>query len=84
LLGEKHPIAQDALDILRRFPGMPTWSPRTLLGGMRVDDVYVYPLERGRPVEITIYGMTFREHPSSVWSFAKHNIHGFRFLREPT
>lgn len=45
LVGEKHPIVQDALDILRRFPHKtPIRSPRSLRGGVSVEEVYVYPL----------------------------------------
>ncbi|HTU91732.1 MAG TPA: hypothetical protein VMF69_16735 [Gemmataceae bacterium] len=63
LVGEKHPLVKDALEILKRFPH---WTkvkpPRPLFGGIPVEDeVYVYPLGK---VKVTIYGMTFREEPS--------------------
>jgi hypothetical protein len=57
VVGEEHPLTQDAHDILRRFPHTkPIQSPRPLLGGMSVDDLYVYPLGR---VEVTLYHLVF-------------------------
>src|SRR5262245_10893779 len=42
LVGEKHPIVKDALDILRRFPhSTPIKSPRSLVGGIPTEEVYV-------------------------------------------
>jgi hypothetical protein len=73
LVGEKDPIAQDALDILRRFPhSTPIRSPRPLLGGTPVEEVYVYPLGR---TTVPIYGLVFRGAPGSALhlSFEPHN-----------
>jgi hypothetical protein len=62
LVGEKHPMVKDAQEILRRFPHRtPIRSPYPMLGGIPVEEVYVYPLGR---VEVTIYGMVFRGEPS--------------------
>lgn len=75
LVGEKHPVVQDALDILRRFPHrMPTQSPRPLFGGIPVEAVYVYPLGK---VNVTIYGLVFRGEPSGALhlSLEPHNPH---------
>src|SRR5262245_15616266 len=45
LVGEKHPMVKDAQEILRRFPHRaPIQSPLSLLGGIPVEYVYVYPL----------------------------------------
>lgn len=73
LVGEKHPIVKDALEMLRRFPHRgPIRSPLPLLGGIPIDEVYVYPLGKAK---VTIYGMTFREEPSASLhlSFEPHN-----------
>jgi hypothetical protein len=44
LVGEKHPITAELLDILQRYPGKsPTRSRRTSLGGLPTEEVYVYP-----------------------------------------
>ena len=74
LVSEKHPLVKDALAILRRYPH---WTkvnpPRSLLGGIPVEgEVYVYPLGK---VEVTIYGMSFREEPNASLhlSFEPHN-----------
>jgi hypothetical protein len=74
LVGEKHLIVRDAVEILQRFPH---WTkirpPRPLFGGIPgVDKVFVYPLGE---VKVTIYGMTFREEPSGCLhlSFEPHN-----------
>lgn len=62
LVGEKHPLVKDALAILQRFPhGAPIPSPFPLLGGIPIENVYVYPLGK---VAVTIYGQTFRGEPS--------------------
>jgi hypothetical protein len=75
LVSEKAPIVQELLDILRRYPhrrAIP--SPRSTLGGTPVDEVYVYA--RGK-VEVTVYGMVFREEPASALhlSLEPHNPH---------
>ncbi|MBI1918690.1 MAG: hypothetical protein HYS12_28685 [Planctomycetes bacterium] len=75
LVGEKHPLVQDARDILRRFPHRgPIRSPRSLLWGISVEEVYVYPLGK---VEVTIYGLVFRGDPVGALhlSFEPHNPH---------
>jgi hypothetical protein len=74
LIGEKHPIAQDVLDILGRFPGRTPTRPRwPLLGGIPVEDCYVYP--PGKKVQVTIYGLVFPGEPSGALhlSFEPHN-----------
>jgi hypothetical protein len=44
LIGENHPIANELLDLLRRNSGRTAIrSRRPLLGGLPVDEVYVYP-----------------------------------------
>jgi len=44
LAGANDPIAQAALDIQRRYPGrIPTRFHGKTLGGMSVDEVYIYP-----------------------------------------
>ena len=44
LIGEKHPITGEVLGLLQRLPGMTALrSRRTLLAGLPVDEVYVYP-----------------------------------------
>ncbi len=49
LIGEKHPVANDVFEIMRKYPGMtPTHSRRPLLGGMPVEEVYIYPPLRPR------------------------------------
>lgn len=64
VVGEKHPIVRDALDILRRFPhSKPTQSPRPLLGGIPVEEVYVYPLGR---TPVTIYQLVFPGVPEAT------------------
>jgi len=62
LVNGEHPIVKDALDILRRFPHKtPIRSPHSLLGGIGVEELYVYPLGE---VEVTIYGLIYRGEPS--------------------
>jgi hypothetical protein len=67
LIGENHPVARDVLDILRRFPDRtPTRSRRPLLGGMPVEETYLYPADKKTPVEVTIYGLVFLGEPSGA------------------
>jgi len=75
LVGEKHPLVKDALDILRRFPHQtPIRSPRSLVGGIPVEDVYVYPLGK---TQVTVYGLIFRGEPSGALhlSLEPHDPH---------
>lgn len=80
LIGAKHPMVQAALDLRRRFPHKhpmaypPTPSPSSLLGGIPLEGVYVYPL---REVEVTVYGLVFRGEPGGVLhlSLEPHNPH---------
>jgi hypothetical protein len=74
LIGEKHPVARELLDILRHFS---RWTAsrdrRSLLGGVPVEDLYVYP--PGKKVEVPIYGLVFDGDPRGVLhlSFDPHN-----------
>jgi hypothetical protein len=44
LIGENHPVAREMIDLLHRHPGRsPVRSRRTMLGGMPVDEIYLYP-----------------------------------------
>lgn len=53
LVGENDPIAKDALDILKRFPHRkPIPSPRSWIGRIAAEEVYVYPPPGLTPVEI--------------------------------
>ncbi len=73
LVGENHPLVKDARDFLRRFPHRtPIQSPISLLGGIPVEEIYVYPLGK---VKIKIYGSYFRDHPSGglTLSFEPHS-----------
>lgn len=53
LIGESHPITDELLELLRRYPGRSPIKPRrALLGGLPVDEVYVYPpTMRAAPLE---------------------------------
>lgn len=73
LVSEHHPLVRDSLDLLRSFPHRrPISSPRSLLGGQPVEEVYVYPSGKA---EVTIYGMSFRGEPGGALhlSFEPHN-----------
>ena len=64
LVGEKSAVALDFLGLPDRFPGrMPTRARQGLLGGLPVEEVYVYP--RGN-VQVTVYGMVFRGEPTGA------------------
>jgi hypothetical protein len=64
VVGEEHPLAQYALDVLRRFPHRkPIPSPRPLLGGISVEEVYVYPVGK---TPVTIYGLVFPGEPTGA------------------
>jgi hypothetical protein len=61
LVGEKHPIVEDILDLLSRFPGgTRTPFPLSYFGGVPVEEVYVYPRAI---VEVPIYSSFFRGQP---------------------
>jgi hypothetical protein len=48
LIGENHPITKDVLDLMHRYPGrIPTRSLRPFLGGLAVEEVYIYPWRDG-------------------------------------
>ncbi|HWY87022.1 MAG TPA: hypothetical protein VNX28_09875 [Gemmataceae bacterium] len=72
LLGAKHRLVHDLVDLQKRFPDTPMLSLRELLGGIPVEEVYVYS---PRKVKITIYGLVFRGEPSGSLhlSFEPHN-----------
>jgi hypothetical protein len=58
LIGTNDPIAQDALDTLKRFPHRrPIPSPRPWIGRIAAAEVYVYPVPGMTPV--TIYHLVF-------------------------
>lgn len=76
LISLKHPVAQDASDILQNFPGrMTMFLQPSLLGGIPIEQVYVYPGEKKK--EVTIYGLVFRGEPSGLLylSLEPHNPH---------
>ncbi len=61
LVGEKHPLVNDTREFLRRFPHRtPIQSPLSLIGGIPVEEIYVYTLGK---VKVPIYGLYFRDHP---------------------
>jgi hypothetical protein len=75
LVSGEHPIVKDALDIKRRFPhDEAIRSPRSLLGGISVEDVFVYPPGE---VEVTVYGLVYRGEPSGCLhlSLEPHDPH---------
>lgn len=48
LIGEHHPITKDVLDLVHRYPGRtPSRSRRPFLGGVAVEEVFIYPLQDG-------------------------------------
>jgi hypothetical protein len=61
LVGEKHPVTQDVLNLLERFPGG-TRVPLqvSFFGGMPVEEVYVYP---NATVDVTIYSSFYPRQP---------------------
>jgi hypothetical protein len=49
LIGDRHPITAEVLEILQRHPGkMPLRSRRASLGGLPIEEVYIYQLDFGR------------------------------------
>jgi hypothetical protein len=78
LVGEKHPLAQDLLNLQRQFPGRtPTRSRRSLVGDIPAEEVYVYAPGNSTPVKVTIYGLVFRGEPGGTLhlSLEPHNPH---------
>jgi len=62
VIGEKDPITQDVLDILKKHPGpMATRSRRPTLGKMEIEQVYIYPpvedAARRPPPKVRIIGV---------------------------
>ena len=61
LIGEVDRLARDVIEFQKRFPGRMSQEVKyPLLGDVRADGLYVYPL---RQVEIPVYGMVFRGSP---------------------
>jgi hypothetical protein len=82
LISMRHPVAQDALDILQDSLGRTTmFFQPSLFGGITVEQVYVYPADKRK--EVTIYGLTFRGDPSGLLhlSLEPHNPHS-KFITE--
>lgn len=61
LVGPRDSITRDVLALLERRPGrLPAWFGPMTLGGIEVDDIYVYP----REIEVfTVYSSFFRGYP---------------------
>lgn len=73
LVGEKHPVAQGMLDIQERFDGRIPTTWLSVLGGVPVEEVYVYVLGK---VKVTVYGMVFRGSGGALHlSLEPHNAH---------
>jgi hypothetical protein len=48
LVGENHPVTRDILDIMRQYPGrVPPRSRRPFLGGVAIEEAYIYPWQNG-------------------------------------
>jgi hypothetical protein len=68
LVGEKHPVAHEALDLQQRSSGRMLTRPRhPLLGSMPVEEMYVYPPGK---VEVWVYGMVFDGAPTRALHLA--------------
>ncbi len=83
LIGEKHPVAQDALAIRGSFSERkPTRSRNLVLGGIPVEEVYVHPPKEMTPVKVTIYGLIFRDEPSGCLhlSLEPHDPHSMLII----
>ncbi len=77
LVGEEHPIIGDAFEILRRFPhDKPIRSPRSLVGGISVEEVFVYPLGK---TFVTIYSLEFPDAPDDMARML--SLHEFSTVR---
>jgi hypothetical protein len=62
VIGERNPITQDVLGIMRKHPGpMATRSRRPLLGKMEIEEAYIYPplqaTARREPPNVRIIGL---------------------------
>lgn len=74
VIGAKHPIAQDVLGFSPRFLGITlTGSQVSGIGGIPVDEIYVYSL--GKKEKVTIYGKVYRGEPGAALhlSLEPHN-----------
>jgi hypothetical protein len=68
LVGEKHPVAQEALDLQYRSQGrIPTRPRHPLLGSMPVEEMYVYPPGK---VDVRVYGMVYDGAPTRALHLA--------------
>ena len=80
LVGEKHPIVKDVLNILQRFPhNKPIRPPRSMVGGISVEEVYVYSLKK---TSVTIYHLIYPDAPPDVpgiLSLEKFSSDGYFF-----
>ena len=64
LVGENDPLVKDVLDLLRRYPHKaPIVPPRTLMGRIPVEEVYVYPLAK---TPVTLYHLVYPGAPGVV------------------
>lgn len=73
LIGEKHSLVQEILDLQQRFPGSTSMRPSLALpGGIPVEDIYLYRLDREK---IKLYGLVYSGEPSGALhlSFEPHN-----------
>jgi hypothetical protein len=73
LIGEKHPVTKDLLDLLRRHPGVGgAQSTRLLLGGTPTEEVYTYAPPRPRDTRSDLglrrlkSGVQQRLHPNDL------------------
>jgi hypothetical protein len=73
VVGEKHPIVRDVLEILRRSRGSIRMRyGGESFGGIPAEEVYIYS---PRKVDVPIYGLVFRGEPSGLvyLSFEPHS-----------
>lgn len=67
LVGENHPLSRDLREMTQRFGSqMPVRTRHAILGGLPVDEVFVYPNERKHSVDVTVYGLIFKGEPRSA------------------